>query len=234
MPHGSASGEVDDDDQADAAYEQMDRLDALIAATPAASLAGIFAKAKLYTGVAASDAEAAQPLLRSLMRDLFRVPLDDETGLRAVFATLAAPLSAGLLKDVTILLKPTRPKLSDDEWTAALDRCVDGLRNLDACRDVDRLARQVFEPLSIRTTKTSRTPDMPARHPTTFEFIKAAVAAVLWTIGSPRWHRACRLCRNRGYWLLLQLGIKVRRWRVKPERIMDAVERRRREREARQ
>ena len=35
---------------------------------------------------------------------------------------------------------------------------------------------------------------------------------------------------NRGYWMLRGVGIKLRRWRLRPERLVDAVERRRRER----
>lgn len=136
-----------DDDEVDATYDETERLDALIAATPAGSFAGIFAKAKLYRMFAGNDAQAAQPLLRSMMRDLFCAPLDDETGLRAVFATLAAPLSADLLKHAAILLKPAWSRLSDAQWFAALDRFVDALRSLDTCKDVDRLAHQVLEPL---------------------------------------------------------------------------------------
>lgn len=47
-----------------------------------------------------------------------------------------------------------------------------------------------------------------------------------------RYHYALRH-PNRGYWLLRWFGIKLRRWRLRPERLVDAVERRRKEREER-
>jgi hypothetical protein len=78
-----------DDDDADAAYDEMDRLDVLITATPARTLAAIHLKATVCHHIARGDVELAWPMLCSLMADLQRVPLDDQTMLRSIFAELA-------------------------------------------------------------------------------------------------------------------------------------------------
>jgi hypothetical protein len=81
-----------DDDVVNAAFDAMDRIDMLIAATPARSLGGILLKARVCHVLARSDTDMAWPLLSSLMRDLYSMPLRDETALRAIFAELATPL----------------------------------------------------------------------------------------------------------------------------------------------
>jgi hypothetical protein len=81
-----------DDDDADAAYDEMDRIDALIVSTSARTLDGIRLKASVYRDIACGDAELALPMLCSLMADLQQVPLDDQAMLRAIFAELAVPV----------------------------------------------------------------------------------------------------------------------------------------------
>jgi hypothetical protein len=81
-----------DDDDADAAYDEMDRIDALIVSTAARTLDGIRLKASVCRDIASGDAELAWPMLSSLMADLQHVPLDDPAMLRAIFAELATPL----------------------------------------------------------------------------------------------------------------------------------------------
>jgi hypothetical protein len=76
----------------DAAYDEMDRLDALIATTPACSLDAIRLKAGICHNIACGDEELAWPMLCSLMADLQHVPLDDQATLRSIFAELATPL----------------------------------------------------------------------------------------------------------------------------------------------
>jgi hypothetical protein len=81
-----------DDDDADAAYDEMDRIDALIVSTAAHTLAGIRLKANICRDIADGDAELAWPMLSSLMADLQRAGLDDQAMLRSIFAELAVPL----------------------------------------------------------------------------------------------------------------------------------------------
>jgi hypothetical protein len=81
-----------DDDDADAAYDEMDRIDALIMSMAAQTLDGIRLKASICRDIACGDAELAWPMLCSLMADLPRVPLDDQAMLRAIFAELAKPV----------------------------------------------------------------------------------------------------------------------------------------------
>jgi hypothetical protein len=81
-----------DDDDVDTAYDELDRVDEQIAATPANSLGGIRLKAGICHELACSDADLAWPMLSSLMRDLAHVPLDDVELLRSIFAELAAPV----------------------------------------------------------------------------------------------------------------------------------------------
>ncbi|MBO0755893.1 MAG: hypothetical protein J2P54_08535 [Bradyrhizobiaceae bacterium] len=87
-----ALSRVPDDDVVNAAFDAMDRLDTLIAATPAHSLGGILLKARVCHVLARSDTDMAWPLLSSLMRDLYSAPLRDEAVLRAIFAELATSL----------------------------------------------------------------------------------------------------------------------------------------------
>jgi hypothetical protein len=84
------SREVDED--IDAAYDEMDRVDALIAATPARTLDGVRLKAGIFHAIASDDVETAWPMLRSVLTDLQHVPLGDVAMLRSVFAELAASL----------------------------------------------------------------------------------------------------------------------------------------------
>jgi hypothetical protein len=81
-----------DDDDVDAAYDEMDRIDALIVSTAARTLDGIRLKASMCRDIACGDAELAWPMLSSLMVDLQQVPLDDQATLRSIFAELAAPV----------------------------------------------------------------------------------------------------------------------------------------------
>ena len=81
-----------DDDDADAAYDELDRIDALIASTAARTLDGIRLKASICRDIACGDAELAWPMLSSLMADLQHAPLDDQATLRSIFAELAVPL----------------------------------------------------------------------------------------------------------------------------------------------
>lgn len=85
-----------DDDDADAVYNEIDRINAQIAATPAATLVGVGLKAVICCETARDDRffgeERAWPMLSSLMRDLQHVPLDDVKMLRFVFCELAVPL----------------------------------------------------------------------------------------------------------------------------------------------
>jgi hypothetical protein len=81
-----------DDDDADAAYDEIDRIDALIVSTAACTLDGIRRKASVCHDIARGDAELAWPMLSSLMADLQQVPLDDQAMLRSIFAELATPL----------------------------------------------------------------------------------------------------------------------------------------------
>jgi hypothetical protein len=85
------SREADDDD-VDAAYDEMDRIDALITATPARTLDGARLKAGIFHAIASGDIETAWPMLRSVLTDLQHVPLDDIAMLHSVFAELAASL----------------------------------------------------------------------------------------------------------------------------------------------
>ena len=87
----TVSREADDND-ADAAYDEMDRIDALITATPARTLDGARLKAGIFHAIASGDVETAWPMLRSVLTDLQHVPLDDIAMLRSVFAELAASL----------------------------------------------------------------------------------------------------------------------------------------------
>jgi len=52
------------DDDVDAAYDEMDRIDALIAVTPARTLDGVGLKAAMFQAIA-GDTETAWPMLRS-------------------------------------------------------------------------------------------------------------------------------------------------------------------------
>jgi hypothetical protein len=81
-----------DDDDADAAYDEMNRIDALIVSTAARTLDGIRLKASVCRDIACGDAELAWPMLSSLMADLQQVLLDDQAMLRSIFAELAVPL----------------------------------------------------------------------------------------------------------------------------------------------
>jgi hypothetical protein len=62
------------DDIVEALYDNPDTLDEMITATRAHNLGGVLAKAAIYRTLAFGDAELTQPLLRSLARDLCRVP----------------------------------------------------------------------------------------------------------------------------------------------------------------
>jgi hypothetical protein len=75
-----------------ATYDEMDRLDALITATPAHTLDGIRLKAGICHAIARGDLETAWPMLRSILTDLQHVPLNDVAMLRSVFAELVASL----------------------------------------------------------------------------------------------------------------------------------------------
>jgi hypothetical protein len=88
------------DDDVDAAFDELDRVDAQIAATPANSLGGIRCKAGICHELACSDADLAWPMLSSLMRDLAHVPLDDVTLLRSIFAKLAVSVPPRGTQDV--------------------------------------------------------------------------------------------------------------------------------------
>jgi hypothetical protein len=81
-----------DDDHIDAASDEMDRIDALITATPARTLDGARLKAGIFHAIASGDVETAWPMLRSVLTDLQQVPLDDIAMLHSVFAELAASL----------------------------------------------------------------------------------------------------------------------------------------------
>jgi len=83
-----------------AAFDELDRVDAQITATPANSLGGIRCKAGICHELACSDADLAWPMLSSLMRDLAHVPLDDVTLLRSIFAKLAVPVPPRWTQDV--------------------------------------------------------------------------------------------------------------------------------------
>jgi hypothetical protein len=85
-----------DDDDVDPFYDELDRVDEQIVATPANSLGGIRLKAGICHELACSDADLAWPMLSSLMRDLAHVPLDDVTLLRSVFTKLAAAVPSRL------------------------------------------------------------------------------------------------------------------------------------------
>ena len=81
-----------DDDDVGADYDELDRVDGEITATPANSLVGIRLKAGICHELACSEADLAWPMLSSLMRDLAHVPLDDVALLRSIFAKLAVPV----------------------------------------------------------------------------------------------------------------------------------------------
>ena len=81
-----------EDDDAGAAYDEMDRIDALIVSTAARTLDVIGLKASICRDVACGDAELAWPMLSSLMADLQQVSLNDHATLRSMFAEPAAPV----------------------------------------------------------------------------------------------------------------------------------------------
>jgi hypothetical protein len=80
------------DEEVDPIYDEMDRLDELIAATLAHTLVGVRSKAGICRTLARGDIELAWPMLRSLMADLQHLPLDDQATLRSIFTELALPL----------------------------------------------------------------------------------------------------------------------------------------------
>jgi len=85
-----------EDHEVDPAYDEMDRIDALIATTPARTLATIRQKAAICRDIACGDTDLAWPMLVSLMTDLQHVTVDDVALLHAVFAELAVPLPPSL------------------------------------------------------------------------------------------------------------------------------------------
>ena len=90
-----------DDDDADTAYDEMDRIDALIVSMAARTLDGIRLKASICGDIGCGDAELAWPMLCSLMADLQQVSLDDQATLRSIFAELAAPVPPWAASGVT-------------------------------------------------------------------------------------------------------------------------------------
>ena len=68
-----------------------DRLIAQIAETPAATLTGVLLKARVCWALAVDELHntTCWPVLRSLLEDLQRVPLEDQKMLRRIFAVLA-------------------------------------------------------------------------------------------------------------------------------------------------
>jgi hypothetical protein len=80
------------DDDADAAYDETNRIDALIVSSAVRTPDGIRLKASICCDIACGDAELAWPMLSSLRADLPQVSLDDQAMLRSIFAELAAPV----------------------------------------------------------------------------------------------------------------------------------------------
>lgn len=78
------------DDDIDAAYDELDRIDALITAAPARTLTDIHLKAGICRAIMDADGYPAWPMVASVLIDLQRVPLDDMMLLRSIFAELAA------------------------------------------------------------------------------------------------------------------------------------------------
>jgi PAS domain S-box-containing protein len=123
--------------EVDAAYDEMDRLDALIAKTPACTLATIRQKAAICRDIACSDTDLAWPMLVSLMADLQRVSLDDQATLRSVFSEVAVPL-------------PPSPATGEDRHDKIFE--VEKNRNIkarkraeDALRDREERLRAIYD-----------------------------------------------------------------------------------------